>query len=117
MGMVDLDLPETLTQQIEDPEGKLTLSIDLSRRLSIDGAPVKWTELKDKLATNDKLRRERELFIAADKDLPYAVVITAMAAAQQAGVVKLQMLTDSTQELDLSQLENLAGAAGPAPAQ
>jgi biopolymer transport protein TolR len=112
---VDLDLPETLTQQIEDPEGKLTLSIDLQRRLSIDGSPVKWTELKDKLATNEKLKKERELFIAADKDLPYAVVITAMAAAQQAGVVKIQMLTDSSQELDLAKLDEQEAAAGPAP--
>src|SRR5215213_9106963 len=71
---VDLDLPETLAAKLEDPEGTLTLSIDPSRKLSLNGAPIAWTELKDFLAKHPKLQKEKELFIAAHKELPYAVV-------------------------------------------
>jgi biopolymer transport protein TolR len=106
---VDVDLPETLSEQIEDPEGALILSINEKQQLYIAGSPVRWTELREKLQTNEKLKKEKQLFIEAHKDLPYAVVVTAMATAQQAGVAKLQMLTDSSQDLDLTTLDEKAG--------
>ena len=106
---VDIDLPETLSEQIEDPEGTLILSINDKSQLFIEGTPVLWTELSDKLQTNEKLKKERKLFIEAHKDLPYAVVVTAMATAQQAGVINLQMLTNSTEDLNLDELDKRAG--------
>ena len=54
---VDLDLPETLTQQIEDPEGNLTLSIDLQRRLSIDGATIRRPTSTKSAAKNGSVPR------------------------------------------------------------
>jgi len=66
---------------------------------------VSWVELEDKLRANERIKKEKELYIEADKDLPYAVVVTAMAAAQQAGVSKLQMRTDPTANLDYGQLD------------
>jgi len=113
---VDLDLPETVAAKIEDPEGTLTLSIDPSRKLSLNGAAIKWTELQAFLKSHEKLQKEKQLFIAAHKDLPYAVVVTAMAAAQQAGISKVQLLTDTSDEIDLATLDNQPAGAAPAPA-
>ena len=67
--------------------------------------PVRWADLEVKLATNERVKREKELYIEADKSLAYSVVVTAMAAAQKAGVAKLQMLTDPTAQLDLAELD------------
>ncbi len=91
---VDLDLPQGQAAQIEDKEGKLILSIDKNRRISLGTTPVKWTELFEKLSTNQRVQQERELYVEADKTLPYGVVIQAMAIAKQAGAVKLHMVTD-----------------------
>ena len=102
---VDLDLPQTNAAVADDPEGRLTLSIDKNRQLFLGETQVSWVELEDKLRANERIKKEKELYIEADKDLPYAVVVTAMAAAQQAGVSKLQMRTDPTANLDYGQLD------------
>jgi biopolymer transport protein ExbD len=119
---VDLDLPETNAPTQDDPAGRLTLSISKSSQLFLGETPVTWIELEEKLRANERVKKEKELYIEADKDLPYAVVVTAMAAAQNAGVVKLQMRTDPAANLDYGALDKAAGAnsepgAAPDPAQ
>ena len=51
---VDITLPQVQAQNIEDPQGKLILSIDAHQRLSLGKSPVKWSELSDKLSANRK---------------------------------------------------------------
>lgn len=102
---VDVDLPQVTAQQVEDPEGKLVLSIDANRRLFLGGTAVKWTDLKVKLAGNEKVKKEGAIHVEADSSLPYAVVVTAMAVAKEAGVPKVLLLTDPTKNLKLDDLE------------
>jgi biopolymer transport protein TolR len=105
---VDIDLPSVTAQNLEDPEGKLVLSITATRALKLGGTDLKWGELETKLKTNDRVQRESQIYIEADKELPYAVVITAMAIAKNANVSKVMMLTEPTDTLQLSDLD--AGA-------
>ncbi len=102
---VDLDLPETSAETIDDPKGRLTLSIDRNQRLFLGETPVTWVDLETKLKANERVQKEKELYIEAHKDLPYSVIVTAMAAAQQAGVAKLQMRTDQNANLDYTALD------------
>ena len=111
---VDLNLPETNAPTQDDPAGRLTLSISRTSQLFIGETQVSWVELEEKLRANERVIKEKELYIEADKDLPYAVVVTAMAAAQNAGVVKLQMRTDPAANLDYGSLDETAAAAGAA---
>ncbi len=108
---VDLDLPKTNAATQDDPAGRLTLSISRTSHLFLGETPVSWQELEEKLRANERIKKEQELYIEADKDLPYAVVVTAMAAAQNAGVVKLQMRTDPAANLDYGALDKAAGTA------
>jgi biopolymer transport protein TolR len=105
---VDIDLPAVTAQNIEDPEGKLVMSIASNRQLKLGGTDVKWNDLEAKLKANERVQRESQIYIEADKDLPYAVVITAMAIAKNANVSKVMMLTEPTDTLMLSELD--AGA-------
>jgi biopolymer transport protein TolR len=99
---VEVDLPETNTKPVKDPKGKPTLSISKKYELFIGGKKVEWAGLAQALGPPGKMP---ELQIEADKDLPYAVVVTAMAVAQQAGVGKLQLLSDPGAQLDLTALD------------
>jgi biopolymer transport protein TolR len=110
---VDIDLPETQAATIEDPDGALILSIGLGNKLFLGAKAISWSGLKKELEESERVQAEKELYIEAHKDLPYAVVVTAMAVAQGAGVTKLQMLTDASAELDLAALDAAAGAAAP----
>src|SRR5688500_358877 len=102
---VDIDLPSVTAQNIEDPEGKLVMSIGSNRAIKLGGSDVKWAELEAKLKSNERVQRESQIYIEADKDLPYAVVITAMAIAKNANVSKVMMLTEPTDTLQLTELD------------
>jgi biopolymer transport protein TolR len=109
---VDIDLPQVTAQNVEDPEGKLVLAIDKTRKIALGSTPIEWKDLKTKLTTNERVKREGALYISADTTLPYGVVVTAMAIAKDAGVAKVMMLTDPTDNLRLDELDR----PGPLPA-
>jgi biopolymer transport protein TolR len=91
---VDLDLPQAEAQPVPDEEGKLILSVDRKGAVFLGDTPVKWEELEDKLSTNAKVKTDHELYVDADKNLPYGQVLQVMAIAKKAGVTKLLMMTD-----------------------
>jgi len=105
---VDLQLPQVAAPNIEDPEGKLVLSIKKSTEIFLGGTAVTWQTLEAKLKANERVKREAALYIEADTGLPYGVVITAMAVAKAAGVEKVMMLTDPSDHLKLSDLDQKA---------
>ena len=102
---VQLDLPQVQAQNIEDPAGKLPLSIKADKTVYLGGTQVTWSELKDKLQKNDRVKKESELYIEADGKLPYEVVVAAMAIAKDAGVQKVMMLTDPSKNLTPADLD------------
>jgi len=113
---VDLDLPEASSAILDEKES-LVLKIDKHQGVYLgdQDTPVKWAELEDKLATNERVKVERELYIEAHKDLPYGVVVRAMAIAKDAGVVKLMMVTDPNElQTPLDELDEAAASATPA---
>jgi len=112
---VELDLPEPKAAAIEDPSGPVVLSIDKAGLLTFNKDKVPWGQLRTTLAEAEKVQEKKELFIEADKTLPYAVVVTAMAVAREAGVTKLQMLTDPSAALDISKLDEGLGAVLDGP--
>jgi biopolymer transport protein TolR len=102
---VDLQLPQVQAQNIDDPEGKLVLSIKKTNEIFLGGTQVAWQDLEAKLKANERVKKEGALYIEADTDLAYGVVITAMAVAKTAGVEKVMMLTDPTSTFKLSDLD------------
>ncbi|MGE0551261.1 MAG: ExbD/TolR family protein [Kofleriaceae bacterium] len=109
---VELDLPQVSAQNLEDPQGPLVLTIEKSNAIRLGGTKVPWQELEVKLKTNEKVKQQGKLYIAADNDLPYGVVVTAMAVARNAGIEKVMMLTEPSDNLQprLSELDQI-----PAP--
>ena len=91
---VKVNLPETKAAPVEPDEKKLVVSIDLAKRVFIGEAEVTLEDFEEKLRTNAKAQQEKEMFLHADRDLPYGVVIDVMAAAQRAGVTNVGMITD-----------------------
>src|SRR6476660_5108 len=107
---VSLELPQVAAQNVEDPEGKLVLSIAKDNKIFLGGTQVTWADLEAKLKTNDRVQKESSLYIEADTHLQYGVVITAMALAKNAGGAHAMFLTDPSTHPDLSKL-----AQGPLP--
>ena len=108
---VELQLPQVAAKNIEDPEGKLVLSIKVSDEIFLGGTRVTWQDLAAKLKANERVKREGALYIEADTNLAYGVVLTAMAIAKDSGVEKVMMLTDPSDQLKLSDLDQRADKA------
>jgi biopolymer transport protein ExbD len=102
---VTLELPQVAAENIEDPQGKLVMSIKDNAEIFLGGTKITWVDLEAKLKTNDRVQKESSLYIEADTHLQYGVVITAMAIARQAGVQHVMFLTDPSSQLDLSKLD------------
>ncbi len=110
---VSLELPQVTAQNVEDPEGKLVLSIAKDDKIYLGGTQVNWTELEAKLKTNEKVKKDSSLYIEADTSLLYGRVVTAMAVAKNAGVTRVMMLTNPTEVLDLADLDKNIAVTPP----
>ena len=91
---VDINLPKTETVEIESGEGKSILTINKNGVIMLGNSEVAIEELEEKLKFNKKIQDDQELYIHADEDLAYKLVVRVMAIARRAGVSKLGMITD-----------------------
>jgi biopolymer transport protein TolR len=96
---VKVDLPRASAQQMEHSEEKLVLTITRDRRVFLGKAEIPPAQLEAKLASNARIQKEKELYLHADRSLPYGQVVEIMAVARRAGVESLGMITEPDKEL------------------
>ncbi len=96
---VKVDLPRASAQQMEHQEEKLVLTITRDRRVYLGNTEIPGADLEKKLATNARIQKDKELYLHADRSLPYGQVVEIMAIARRAGVESLGMITDPDKEL------------------
>jgi len=54
--------------------------------------------LTEKLVTNEKLKQDQKLYLKADKDLPYGLVLRTMARVRRGGISKFGLIADPAVE-------------------
>ena len=91
---VKVDLPQVKTPPVESKDEKLVLSITKDRRIYLADTEVPIADLAEKLQTNAKLQKDKELYVHADRNLTYGIVIEVMGLARAAGVESVGMITD-----------------------
>ncbi len=99
---VEVKLPDARAKAIDAEEQKLVLSIKADKSLwlgtSEDAARIPFDALEEKLRANVRAQKDRELYLMADKTLPYGYVVDVMATVQRAGVVNVGMVTNPAPE-------------------
>jgi biopolymer transport protein TolR len=91
---MDVDLPETTTQPLRMSEEPLVLTVQRDGRTFLAREEIALDGLEAKLAAVFEARGDRELFLQADREAPYGLVVKAMAAAREAGATKLGIVTE-----------------------
>jgi len=94
---VPVQLPKTEAQALPGQESKLVLTLTKEKQIFIgtnDKNPIPYEQLEEKLKANDRVQKDKELFIHADRRLEYGFVIDVMALVRRAGVENLGMVTD-----------------------
>ncbi len=95
---VKVDLPRTESKGIRTEEDPLVLSITKKRLIFIEDYEVQFDALGEKLKRIYAHRPVKEIFLQADKDVPYGFVITVMAQVREAGITKVGMITEPMHE-------------------
>jgi biopolymer transport protein TolR len=91
---IDVDLPETTTQPLRVQNEPLILTVQKDGKYYLARREIPAEELRAKLEAIFEGRDDKEIFLRADKEAPYGLVVVAMAAAREAGAKKLGMVTE-----------------------
>ncbi len=91
---VPVNLPTAKAATLNVQEDRLVVTLTRDKHIYVGKADMPYASFKEKLAGNLKLRQDKEVYLHADRDLPYGYVVDVMAVLKDAGVLKLSMVTD-----------------------
>ncbi|MDP2854350.1 MAG: protein TolR [Smithellaceae bacterium] len=91
---IDVNLPRVKSKSIDLAEEKLVLSIKENKEIFLNKTRMPLQDLNAKLAAIFAERVDREIFLRADKNVPYGFVVEVMSEIRKAGVDKLGMITE-----------------------
>jgi biopolymer transport protein TolR len=92
---LDVDLPEAKGKDLP-PEERATVIVKRDGSLFLNNRAVTMEELREKLGAMSKLKPN--VFLKADKDVPYGRVAETMGEIKEAGIEKLGMMTEPVME-------------------
>ena len=90
---IKVNLPTSRSKGSSVEESRIILSIDAGGRYFINRVRIPGDQLIAKIRAIFEFKERKELYIRADKGVPYGRVVDAMSAAKIAGVGKMAMLT------------------------
>ena len=88
---IDVNLPKAKGKDLP-PEERINLIIKKGGGIYMNENPVSMTEMRKKLNAISKLNPN--VFLKADKDVPYGLVVEVMGEIKEAGIEKLGMITE-----------------------
>ncbi len=88
---IDVKLPEAKGKELPDEE-RITLVIKKDGTIYMNETPVSMNAMSAKLRAISKLNPN--VFLRADRDVPYGRVVGVMAEVKGAGIEKLGMITE-----------------------
>jgi len=92
---MDVNLPETTTQPLRVRNEPLILSVQKKGQIFVGRKEVPMAELRAKLEALFEARDSTDVFLRADRDAPYGLVVKAMAAAREAGATRMGIVTEA----------------------
>ena len=91
---VSVSLPEATSQPLSSEIEPLIITINRDNQIFINDYQVTLDFLREKLSKIIESRRNRDVYLRADKSIPYGMVVRVMSEVKDAGVEKLGMVTE-----------------------
>jgi biopolymer transport protein TolR len=95
---VGVDLPQVTAGPLDGKDEHLVVVVTREGKVQLDESVLKLDELRQKLAAFVQEQPNRQVYLRADKGVPYGRVVEVMAAVRSAGVKKLGMVTEPVKE-------------------
>ena len=90
---VDVDLPEATSKALKGGEDRLIISIDDDLKVFINEQVVSVEFLTQKLGAILENFDKKNVYLQADKKVPYGIVVNVISKVKKAGVDSLGMIT------------------------
>jgi biopolymer transport protein TolR len=90
---VQVNLPQAKAGAIPGTEELLVVTIAKNGKVYLNDNPLTLAELGDKLRAVRKLQADKQVYLRADQDVRYGLVMKAVAEIKQAGIERLGMVT------------------------
>jgi biopolymer transport protein TolR len=90
---VQVNLPQAKAGAIPGTEELLVVTIAKSGKVYLNYNPMTLAELGNKLRAIRKLQADKQVYLRADQDVRYGLVMKAVAEIKQAGIERLGMVT------------------------
>ena len=95
---LDVNLPVAAGIPQMTTEDQVVLTVNKQGNIYLDQTTYTLETLRPKLQTLYQTRRNKDIFLRADTDVPYGKVIQVMDEVKKAGILKLGMLTQPPAE-------------------
>ncbi|MEA3427867.1 MAG: protein TolR [Thermodesulfobacteriota bacterium] len=91
---VNVSLPQTTSESLPSKENHIVVTVDSNNLVYINDYHVTLDFLKEKLIKIFEGRSDREVYLRADKGIPYGIVVRVMSEIKGAGIERLGMVTE-----------------------
>jgi biopolymer transport protein TolR len=91
---MQVNLPRAEAKALPAPEESVVVSIERSGGIFVNSEEIREIELHSRLTEIFAARSKKEVFLKADRDVPYGEVVRTMAVIKGAGIERLGMVTE-----------------------
>jgi biopolymer transport protein TolR len=91
---VSVELPQAKAGALSGEEEQLVITVDRKGGVFLNDNAIAMDQLQPKLEAVTRLRPDKQVFLRADRQVPYGEVVRVMAAIKAANVQSLGMITE-----------------------
>ncbi len=95
---MNIDIPKLTTRPLPAKDEPQILSITKERQIILNEKKLDFKDLKPAVEFLFSNKTNKEIFLRADKDVPYGFVVTCMGLIREAGIEKINIVTKPQEE-------------------
>jgi biopolymer transport protein TolR len=95
---LEVDLPETTARSLAQEDEPIVITLDKEGKIIVGKLEVVKALLRQELRKEYIKNKDQSIFLKADKQVPYGLVVSIMAEIKAAGFDKLGMITQQKKE-------------------
>jgi biopolymer transport protein TolR len=95
---VQVNLPQAKTNAIPGSQEHLVVTVAKNGKIYLNDNVITLGELGQKLRAIKKIQADKQVYLRADQDVRYGIVMKTIAEIKQAGIEKLGMVTRPSSE-------------------
>jgi len=95
---IDVNLPQVASKSLPAKEDIMIITINAKKEIFLNESKIGLREFKEKFPRIMENRISKDVFLKADKTVPYGMVVEVMAEIKKAGIERLGMVTSQYEE-------------------